>query len=133
MRANCFHAVSLVVAVLIGFAAAAEQMSIPKTQIDEKKIFWGSSADFSNPAEVNYEKVVQATPEYKALKKKKLQRGTGKYWILMTQASERSVKAIRSTGEKQGYDLVCSAGYLGSLDPAVPADDITKDVLKAAK
>lgn len=109
-------------------AAFASEYSIASP--DRRQIFYGSAAGFDKPAEIDYAKVIEATPEYKEVKKKKIQRGTGRFWILMSQASERAVRAIADVGRKTDNDLIARSGYLGSLEPPIPAVDVTKLVLK---
>lgn len=103
--------------------------SIPADKLDPNKVFFGASTSFSKPGEVDYEDVVKATPEYQEVKDAKVETGTGKYWILMSQASDRAVKAISQVGQDGEYDLIAAQGYLGKLEPAIPADDITKLVV----
>jgi hypothetical protein len=115
--------------------AGALAYSIPEEQLDKQKVYYGvsRSKDFEKPAEVQYEQVVRATREFKEIKKKKIERGTGKYWILLSQASDRAVRAIAEVGDETEYDLIAAHGYLGSLNPAVPAVDITKDVIEVVE
>lgn len=119
--------------VAIAMAASvafAEIHSIPKEQIDPQKVYWGVATGFEKAGEIDYDKIIKATPEYKELKKEKIQRGTGKYWILMSQASDRTTRAIAQVGQDTEYDLIAAQGYLGSLQPAIAADDITELILK---
>jgi hypothetical protein len=118
----------LVVAV-IASVALAEIHTIPADQIDSKKVYWGVATGFEKAGEVDYDAVVKATPEYKELKSKKIERGTGKYWILMSEASDRATRAISQVGQDTEYDLIAAEGYLGSLEPAIPAEDITDLIL----
>ncbi|MCC6696348.1 MAG: hypothetical protein IT365_12020 [Candidatus Hydrogenedentes bacterium] len=124
------HLMAGVALVAVTSLAFAEVFAIPADQIDPKKVYWGEAAGFEKAGEVDYDSVVKATPEYKELKKKKIERGTGKYWILMSQASDRSARAIAQVGQDTEYDLIAAQGYLGSLKPAIPAEDITKLILK---
>jgi hypothetical protein len=111
-------------------AVAAAAYSIPEDQLDSKKVFWGSAKSFETPGEVAYENIVRATPEYKKLKQDKIERGTGEYWILLSQASDRAVKSISEVGENTEYDLIAAVGYLGSLEPSIEAPDITSKVIE---
>jgi hypothetical protein len=120
----------MAVAVGVSIAAAATY-SIPPEQLDRQKVFYGEPSGFDKPAEVHYRDLIEATTEYKDIKKNKIERGTGKYWILLSQASDRVVKAIGAFGKDSDYDFIASDGYLGELDPAIPADDVTKLVIEA--
>lgn len=117
--------------VLLTATVQAEVANIPSDQIDKKKIFWGSAESFSKAARVDYEKVIKATPEFKTMKDDRVERGSGKYWILMSQASDRVVKALAHVGEETDYDLICASGYLKGLDPPVASDDLTEKVIEA--
>jgi len=121
----------LLAIALIASTVHADPASIPKDQLDKKKIFWGSGENFSKAGQVNYKELIKATPEFETMIKEKIERGSGKYWILMSQASDRVVKALAHVGEKSDYDLICSSGYLKSLDPPIEAQDLTKKVIEA--
>lgn len=110
-------------------ATAAGAYSIPDDQLDAQKIFWGNASAFENPAAVNIDEVVKATPEYDEIKKNKIERGTGKYWILISEATDRAVEAISDVAAETKYDLVAAEGYLDGLSPAVPSVNITNQVL----
>jgi hypothetical protein len=107
-------------------ATGASTYSIPVDKVDAQKVYYGTAAGFSKPGNVDYEAVIKATPEYESVKKKKIEPGTGKYWILLSQASDRAARAISTVGVESGYDLIASQGYLGSLQPPIPAEDITQ-------
>ena len=123
------------VLMLIGFtsaysaAALAGSYSIPAESLDLTRVYWGDYKDFNKAAEVRYEDVIRSTPEYDQIKKKKIERGTGKYWILLSQASDRAIKAVAAVGGETDYDFVTGTGYLEALEPPIPADDITDDVV----
>ncbi len=99
--------------------------SIPKDQIDASQVYYGSPSSFEKAAEVDIETVIAATPEYQEIIKKKLDQGTGKYWILQGQASNRALKAIADVAAETDYDLIAEQGYLGILDPPIGCQDIT--------
>lgn len=130
MRTKMKFVSSLMVGLwLLGGVGVAEAYSIPADKVDSQKIYWGSAAKFEKPAEVSYEAVVRATPEFEEIRRKKVERGTAKFWILMSQASEHAVRLIAEVGRETDYDLISAQGYLGELDPPVEADDITELVL----
>ena len=115
-------------AMLVAMSATvafAQLVSIPADQVDSKKVFWGSTAGFEKAGEVDYDSVLKTTPECKQMKKDRIERGTGKYWILLNQATDRATRAITEVGQDTEYDLIAQRGYLASLTPAVAADDVT--------
>ena len=103
--------------------------SIPKDQIDASQIYYGSVSAFEKAAEVDIETVIAATPEFQEITKKKLDQGTGKYWILQSEASNRALKAISDLAAETDYDLIAEQGYLEKLDPPIGCTDITKLVV----
>lgn len=118
---------------VVALGASAWGLSIPPEQQDLQKIFYGVADKFEKPARVNYQEIVKATPEYSSIKKKKIVSGSAKYWILISKASERAQQLIKEVGEETDYDLIVADGYLETMEPAIPADDVTELVLEKLK
>lgn len=127
------YAIMLVTLAMCGVATSTPGLAIPAEKQDVQKIFYGAPDEFEKPARVNYQDVVKATPEYSSIKKKKIVSGSAKYWILIRQASERAQKLIKEVGEETTFDLIVADGYLESLEPAIPAEDVTALVLEKLK
>ena len=113
----------------IGVNATASTYTIPPEKVDAQKVFYGVPSGFEKAAKVDYETIIKATPEYTEVKKNKLEPGTGKYWILLSKASDRAVRAISDVGQETGYDFIAAQAYLGSLEPTIPSEDITQLVV----
>ncbi len=111
-------------------AAVAQAAGIPADKVDPQQIYYGSPDSFEKPGKVDFKAVVKATPEYAEIVEKNVERGTARFWILMSQASDRAVGVIADVGKETEYDLIAAAGYLGSLDPPIAADDVTALVLE---
>lgn len=124
--------VAAAVVLAMGVASAATY-SIPEDQLDTQKVYYGTASGFEKPAEVQYQEIIKATPEFQELKRRNIERGTGRYWILISQASDRAVRTIAQVGQETDFDLIAAEGYLGSIEPAIPAEDVTELVLKAMK
>lgn len=124
---------SLLLLSVFCVAASASGLSIPADKQDVQKIFYGAANEFEKPARVNYQDVVKATPEYSSIKKKKIVSGSAKYWILISKASERAQKLIKEVGEETPYDLIVADGYLESMEPEIPSEDVTELVLEKLK
>ena len=122
----------MIMAVLIVFCAGSTY-TIPTDEIDTQKIFYGTGTSFQNPAEIDYEVVLRETPEFKEVEEKKIEPGTGKYWILLSQASDRVVKCITEVSQEQSYDLISLQGYLGSLKKPIPAQNATQSIVDKIK
>lgn len=114
-------------------SVVAETYSIPSDKVDVKKVYWGSAASFEKPACVDYERVVRATPEYESIRKNKVETGTAKYWILMSQASDHAIRLINEVGKETDYDFIAASAFMASLDPPIEADDVTELVIKKLK
>lgn len=133
MRTNTYTLVLFLVVGLFSVSAIAAPYSIPPEKQNIKKVYYGTAASFEKPGKVNYESIVKATPEYEEVKKEKIEPGTGKYWILLSQASERANRAISKVGQESGYDFIAAQAYLGTLEPSIPSEDITPLVLDEVK
>ena len=123
-----------VAGILAGvLALTAMSFTIPADKLDRQKIFYGSANEFTSPAEVDWNGVIKATPEYKEIKDQKIPRETGKYWILISKASDRAVRAIAKVGKETEHDLIALEGYIPSLELAdVPAPaNVTEEVIEA--
>lgn len=127
------YIIALVILTMCGVATSSSGLAIPSDKQDVQKIFYGEPGDFEKPARVNYQDIVKATPEYSSIKKKKIVSGSAKYWILISKASERAQKLIKEVGKETSFDLIVADGYLESLEPAIPAEDVTELVLEKLK
>ncbi len=116
--------------IVVPVIAAAAQ-AIPDSQVDSSRVYYGSTGAFEKPGEVDIEAAIQSTPEYQEIVKKKIDNGTGKYWILISDATDRVHRAISDVGKVKEYDLIAEKGYLGKLEPPVACADITAHVLEA--
>lgn len=118
-----------ILTVVIIICSSISSYSIPEKELSIEKIYFGSGTNFGNPAELDYQKIIGETPEYKEIIEKKMEAGTGKYWILLSQASDRVVKSIQSFATANSYDLIASIGYLSSLTTPIPSINITSLVI----
>jgi hypothetical protein len=125
-------AMTLIIALTLCLAAYAE-MVIPPAEIESDQIFYGNAASFSAPAEIDVEALVIATPEYQEIKKKKIDKGTGKYWILRSNATDRAHRAINQLATELEFDLIANESYLGSLSTPIKCENITKEAIKLVK
>ena len=119
--------------VLSTASYADEEHSIPADEIKKEEIFAGNPLNFAKPAEIDMKVLIMATPEYQEIKKKKIEKGTGKYWILFNHATERAHKAIKELIKEDKYDLLTNEGYLDKLTTPIKCENITKKALKILK
>jgi hypothetical protein len=116
--------------VAVPFLGAAWAKSIDDEQLDPKQIFFGDPKAFDSPAAVDIQTIIETTSEYKEIKKEKIKRGTAKYWILLSKATDRAIEAIADVAEDEGYDLIAARDYLKDLEPIVAAKNVTKTVVE---
>ncbi len=119
-----------VVFLLAFFASTAVAASIPTEQVDESQIHYGAVDSFETPAGVDFASLIRATPEYELVKKKKIKRGVGEYYVLMAKAGDRAKRAIAAFADESDFDLIASADYLENLDPPIEAANITDSVIE---
>ncbi len=116
--------------VLVGAGAVAAiavgAQAIPQDKVDQTMIYWGNAAGFEKAGSVKMDKVIKSTPEYDQIKSKKIERGTGKYWILLSEATDRAKEAIVKTADETDYDFIAAKDYLDQLDPKIEFEDITE-------
>ena len=104
--------------------AMAESMSIPPEAVDDQRIFWGTASSFEKPGSVDYNAVVSATTEYKEAVK--AEKNTAQYWLFISKANDRAIRAISSVGSETDFDLIVLKGYLEGLTPPIATKDITE-------
>jgi hypothetical protein len=112
---------------------AYADFSIPTADIELDQIFFGNPTNFTKPAEIDIEALTLATPEFKEIRRKKIEKGTGKYWILRSNAADRAYRAIQKLTEELDYDFIANEGYLGDLLTPIECDNITKKAIKLVK
>ena len=118
-------AVALVATAIVN-VGADETYSIPEDKREPGAIYWGDPSAFTNPACVDYTALIESTPEYKDMKKRKLSSSDPASWILMSDAADRVSSAIAYVAKDKEYDLICAAEYWEELNLGVSAQDITK-------
>ncbi len=115
--------------LLLSGSVHAAQFSIPPAQIDPGKIYYGQAAGFDKAGEVNFQEAIVATPEYETMRKEKVDYGSGRYWVLQSQASDRVVHAVSDFADATDFDLIAAVGYLGKLTPPISAENVTAQVI----
>lgn len=125
---DTFVKVRVLLAVFVSFLALtapamAESKSIPPEAVDDQKIFWGTASKFEKPGSVDYNALVSATSEYKEAAKS--DKNTAQYWLCISKANDKAIKAISAVGSETDYDLIVLKGYLEGLTPPIETEDIT--------
>ena len=124
LRSICMVTALLGVGAVAAIAVGAQ--AIPQDKVDQTMIYWGNAAGFEKAGSVKMDKIIKSTPEYDQIKSKKIERGTGKYWILLSEATDRAKEAIVKTADETDYDFIAAKDYLDQLDPKIEFEDITE-------
>lgn len=114
--------------ILIGLIVGV--YSISQNELDEQKIFYGSTESFSNPACIKYNTIVQNTEEYKKIIEENIEQGTARYWTYLSEASNSAIKIIIEYVRKTDYDLIVEVNYLNQLNKPIECMDITNDIIE---
>lgn len=116
--------ISIIIAVIIiflclfcfGQTANPEQkkekkvltITVTKEEMPEDKIFYGTYAEkITNPHCFDKTVLLGLTPEWKEIKGKKIDKGTGKYWILLSAANDRVDKQINAYTQDAELEFLC--------------------------
>ena len=79
-------------------------------------IFYGTDATVKEFRVVDYNTLIKSTPEYKEIYNGKIESGTGKYWILMSQATDRIIKAINDYAKGNSIDCIAKRSSVNSFE-----------------
>lgn len=81
--------------------------------LDRKEIYFGQldAKEFKKAASIDEKLLLASTPEYQKIKDEKIERGTGKYWILLSKASDRLKNSVTTYGQKNKVDLIVPTSY----------------------
>ncbi len=113
--------------------------AIARSYVMEKRrttnIYYGSVADFEQPACVVHKRLIESTPEYRELtallEKKESSRDEPEAARLMSDAAERVAYAISTFAKENGYDLVAEAAYWERHAPKrSAAGDVTEEIIE---
>lgn len=107
----------------------AVQIAYADVTVNTDKVYYGNPKNYTNPAQLDLNKVLHATKEYQRIKKEKIKSDNPLYWILLQKANERVQTAIKKVAQEKKYDLVGELGYI--TDNKDPIPDITEQVIAA--
>lgn len=77
-------------------------------------VLFGSTANCTQPATVDWKKVRRATPEWKTIQSEGVRKGTGRYDLLISGLSTRVKRATAKAAETAGKDCVVPKSDLKS-------------------
>jgi hypothetical protein len=107
----------------------AYQLVSAEVTVKEEKIYYGTTKEYSSPAQLELNKVLEATKECQRIKKEKIKSDNPLYWILVQRANEKVQAAIKKVATDKKYDLVGELGYITGYTKPIP--EITQQVVEA--
>ena len=113
----------------------AEECTVAE-DLDSKVVLSGvgTRGEYENAVQVDYEAVVAATPEYASIKRRKLEGGDAKYWLLRESAIKRATSWVKEATKE--YDLVVK---ISAVNPETFPDchgkmhDATQEIIDAGE
>lgn len=114
-------------AALIGSTAIAPAQGIEvKTTA---QVLYGSAANTSKPASIQYDKVRKATPEYKTIRSEGVAKGSARYDLLISEMNQRIKSAAERAAQAAGHDcVVCTKDITDAK--GVSVTDLTDKVIE---
>jgi hypothetical protein len=83
-------------------------ITVTKEEMPDDKIFYGTYAEkITNPRCFDKAALLSMTPEWKEIKSKKIDKGTGKYWILLSAANDRADKQVNTYTQDAELEFLC--------------------------
>lgn len=105
------------------------QIVCAEVTVKEEKIYYGDVKEYTSPAQLELNKILDATKECQRIKKEKIKNDNPLYWILLQRANEKVQAAIKKVATDKKYDLVGEIGFITGYSKPIP--DITQQVIDA--
>jgi hypothetical protein len=99
-----------------------------KIRIRARDVYLGRYRSFRKPAVLDCQKVFNSISYYQKVKRDRLNKKSGRYWILMQKANRIFYKALRRLSRERGYDLIGARNSI-VINGANPRD-VTKNLLQ---
>lgn len=96
----------------------------PALQVDRERYYYGDPSSFTQPGQVEIEKIIRATTAYQEIQRRRLRPDKAEYWILVQQINESVARAFRMAHEKNGYDLIGEIGFITRGGEPVGGDEV---------
>jgi len=145
LRRNISRLATTTALVALPLVSSPAYTDYKTNPLSSQDIFYGSNSQVKELRVIDYEFLTKSTPEYQEILKKKIEPGTGKYWILMSQASDRVIKSINNYAQKNNIDTIAKKSAITSFE-ILPTDyqdksndyifnkiDITKKIINSDK
>jgi Skp family chaperone for outer membrane proteins len=116
-------------ALSLGIALAAVAAAQGIETKSGAQILFGSSANCSKAATIDFDKVRKATPEWKTIKSEAVPGNSARYDLLIMEMNKRIKDACKEVAQGGGHDCVLAKGDLADAKGQKVAD-ITDEVVR---
>jgi len=99
-----------------------------KIRIRARDVYLGRYRSFRKPAVLDCQKVFDSISFYQKVKRDRLNKKSGRYWILMQKANRIFYKALQRLSRERGYDLIGARNSI-LINGASPTD-VTRNLLE---
>lgn len=114
----------IAISLLVAVPALAQGVELKSSST----VYFGTASTSTQPATIDFEKVRDATPEWKTIRSEGVKKGTARYSLLMSDLSARVQRACRKVAEAEGRD--CVVGHRDiKEDNGLEVKDITDEVV----
>jgi hypothetical protein len=115
-----------ILAFFLGLAAVlpAQRPEIKSTA----EVLFGSTANCTQVATIDYAKVAMATVEYQTIKSEGIQKGSARYDLLAAEMQKRIKEACKAAAQASGCDCVVRSSDV-STEKGGKVVDLTDDVI----
>jgi hypothetical protein len=107
---------------------ATKDLPFKKLKIRTSDVYYGNYRRFQRAAVIDTQKVFDAIPHYRELRRLELDKKSGRYWVLIQRSNRIFHRALRKIANDHGYQLIGAKGAI-VVDGKMP-DDVTDAVLK---
>jgi len=98
-------------------------------KVSRKDVLFGNPKLSTKPAELDYTKALQATPEARKIRDEGIEKGSAEYTMLKAKAVERLSKLIKATAVQDGHDCVVKKGSIRSKPDDLDVTDLTDQIV----
>lgn len=105
---------------------------VMQAQVETKKgavVLYGSDSNCSQPATIDFQRVRNATPEWKTIKTDGVKKGSARHDLLIADMNARIKTAVAEAARAASRDCVVRNGDIKDAN-GLPVSDLTNEVIK---
>ena len=112
---------------LIAFSLAVSAQGVILRE--DSMVLYGSAANCTQPASVDFQKLKKATPEWKTIRSEGVQKGTARYDLLVDDMNRRIKRLCEEVAKATGKDCILCKGDVEN-DRGLEVVDLTSQLLR---